>query len=99
MWFLYFLLAIIGLWIFYLLAVEFQKAAKAKGWLGEKYKWICFFLPLAGYLLVIALPDRKSDVQSQNNATALKELDQLHNSGALTDDEYKKMRADILKTL
>ncbi len=39
-------------------AKEFYKAAVARGWPQKKYFWICFLLPILGYLLVIALPDR-----------------------------------------
>lgn len=106
MWFLYLLLAIIGLWIFYLLAVEFQKVADAKGWPEEKYKWIAFLIPIAGYLLVAALPDRgKTHTaggmgQSEKDAAAtMRDLAKLHDSGALTDEEYEKMRTDALKEL
>lgn len=40
------------------LACEFYKAALAKGWKDKKYFWIAFLLPLAGHLLIVALPDR-----------------------------------------
>ena len=42
----------------YFVAKEFYKAAVARGWPQKKYFWICFLLPVIGYLLVIALPDR-----------------------------------------
>ncbi len=41
-----------------LLAREFYKAAVLKGWPGKRYFWFSVLLPFAGYLLVIALPDR-----------------------------------------
>lgn len=46
------------LWILYLIAKEFYKAAQAKGYSEKKYLWLCFLLGVIGYLLVIALPDR-----------------------------------------
>lgn len=47
------------IWINYLIAEEFYTVVKAKGYFYErKYFWICFFLGMVGYLLVIALPDR-----------------------------------------
>ena len=49
---------IIGLVVSFLVAREFYKAAVARGWPQKKYFWICFLLPIAGYLLIIALPDR-----------------------------------------
>ena len=48
------------LWIDYLIAKEFYFAAQAKGYYEKKYLWICFFLGMVGYLLVIALPNRAS---------------------------------------
>ena len=50
----------IALWIDYLIAREFYFAAHEKGYPGKKYLWICFFLGMVGYLLVIALPNRAS---------------------------------------
>ena len=50
----------IALWIDYLIAREFYFAAREKGYSGKKYLWICFFLGMVGYLLVIALPNRAS---------------------------------------
>ena len=41
-----------------LLAIEFYKAAVMKGWDSKKYFWFPVLLTVAGYLLVIALPDR-----------------------------------------
>jgi len=49
---------IIGLVVSFFMAREFYKAAVARGWPQKKYFWICFLLPILGYLLVIALPDR-----------------------------------------
>ncbi len=48
----------IGLVVSFFMAREFYKAAVARGWPQKKYFWICFLLPIFGYLLVIALPDR-----------------------------------------
>ena len=39
-------------------AKQFFEIAKAKGYHNSKYYWICFWLGLPGWLLVIALPDR-----------------------------------------
>ena len=54
----YIVVFLISLLISYFVAREFYKAAVAKGWPGKKFFWICFLLPMAGYLLVVALPDR-----------------------------------------
>ena len=71
----YYGLGVLGLalvlWINYLMAREFQRAAEAKGFTEKKYLWICFFLGLPGYLLVIALPNKNSGVALPNNAASL----------------------------
>lgn len=41
-----------------LLAKEFYKIAVIKGWSDKKYFWFPVFVTVAGYLLVIALPDK-----------------------------------------
>ena len=46
------------LWVLFLIAKEFYKAAQAKGYSEKKYFWIPFWLGIVGYMLVIALPDR-----------------------------------------
>lgn len=50
--------ALLMLWVMYLIAKEFYKAAEAKGYAEKKYLWLCFLLGAVGYLLVVALPDR-----------------------------------------
>ena len=41
-----------------LLAKEFYKIAVMKGWSSKKYFWFPVLVTFAGYLLVIALPDK-----------------------------------------
>ena len=41
----------------------FQEIAIEKGYESQKYFWICFLLTTLGYLLVIAMPDRKGQRQ------------------------------------
>lgn len=43
-----------------LIAKCFYEAAEEKGFPEKKYFWICLLLPPFGYLLVIALPDRRN---------------------------------------
>lgn len=43
----------------YFIARQFQDVAEAKEWYDKKYFWICFLLGICGWLLVIALPDRR----------------------------------------
>ena len=51
---------IVSLLVSFLVANEFYKIAAEKGFDEKKYLWLSFFFGLAGYLLVIALPDRKN---------------------------------------
>lgn len=44
------------------LAKQFFEIAQAKGYNDRKYLWICFWLGLPGWLLVIALPNRENNV-------------------------------------
>lgn len=52
---------VVALIINYQLAKQFYLVACNKGYFDKKYKWIPFFCGIAGYLLVIALPDRKTN--------------------------------------
>lgn len=54
-----FILAVV-LIIQYFVAAEFYDVANKKGYESRKYFWIPFLLGITGYLLVIALPDRKT---------------------------------------
>ena len=58
----------------YFIAMEFYKAAVARGWPNKKYFWICFLLPIAGYLLVVALPDRGGPALGSFESNDLPEL-------------------------
>lgn len=53
------IVAAVALWICYLVAKEFYKIAEMKGHAESKYLWISFFLSVVGWMLVIALPDRR----------------------------------------
>lgn len=53
------IVAAVALWICYLVAKEFYKIAEMKGHSESKYLWISFFLSVVGWMLVIALPDRR----------------------------------------
>lgn len=50
------------LWVLWYLAKQFYEVAKSKGYYERKYLWICFWLGLPGWLLVIALPNRENNV-------------------------------------
>lgn len=58
-----------------LLAEEFHKIAKTKGYSQGRYYWIPFFFGPLGYLLVIALPFNPSATQQYDEiADALPKL-------------------------
>ena len=42
------------------IAYEFSAAANAKGYPEAKYFWYSFLFGIVGYLLVIALPDKRN---------------------------------------
>lgn len=48
----------LAIWLWWYLAEQFYQVAKMKGYPERKYFWLCFITNFAGYLLVIALPDR-----------------------------------------
>lgn len=54
-------LGIIGAIVFLccdaVIAYAFAGVSDSKGHNGDKYFWFCFLFGIAGYLLVIALPD------------------------------------------
>jgi len=52
---------VIAIVISYFLANCFYEIACEKGFDARKYFWISFLLGIVGYLLVIALPDRKTE--------------------------------------
>ena len=56
------IIAALAIWLEWYIANQFFEAAKAKGYPDRKYLWICFWLSVVGYLLVIALPDRGTSV-------------------------------------
>lgn len=51
----------IGIFINYLITKEFYSISQQKGYNQKKYFWICFFLGIIGYLLVIALPNLRNN--------------------------------------
>lgn len=58
----------------FFVAREFFLAAAMKGWASRKYFFYAFFLPVIGYLLVIALPDRGSASDGSFESRDLPEL-------------------------
>lgn len=58
---------VLAIWIQWYIAKQFFTAAEAKGHYDKKYLWICFWLPVVGYLLIIALPDRSTSVTAASD--------------------------------
>jgi len=53
------LLCLVGsLVVSWFAAKEFYQIAEDKGYHGRKYFWWAFLLPLVGYLMIAAMPDR-----------------------------------------
>ena len=50
--------AIISIIIDYLIANRFYQIAEEKGYHDRAYFWYAFLFTVAGYLMVVALPDR-----------------------------------------
>lgn len=48
-------------------AGEFYKLAEDKGYHSRKYFWWAFLVPLVGYILVAAMPDRGGDPRTVYN--------------------------------
>ncbi len=50
----------IAIIISYIAASAFDEIAVSKGYKQKSYFWYCFWLGLAGWLMVVALPDRST---------------------------------------
>lgn len=59
--FFYFIIFVVAIIINIWIAKKFEEIAKYKGHENEPIFLMCFFLGLAGYLYVIALPDIERD--------------------------------------
>lgn len=70
-----FLFVIIGLIISYIFANEFFAIATKKGYNDSKYFWYCFLFGIAGYLMVVALPQKTVQAEVINNKDRIKQSD------------------------
>lgn len=68
------IIAIVAFAVHCFVAFEFYNAAKMKGWSEKKYLIMAVFLWIAGYLLIIALPDRAGSTMSAVISDDLPEL-------------------------
>ena len=71
MLFLYLLALAITILIEYIVANAFYDIACEKGFENRKYFWYSFLLSFVGYLMVIALPDRKKETHPRAAVQAL----------------------------
>ena len=62
------------LFVLWLIAKEFEGVAQAKGYYARKYFWMCFFLGMTGYMLVIALPNKNAVQTGAGSRAELPEL-------------------------
>lgn len=89
----------LGLFILsFFVAKEFHSIAIDKGYSESKYFWWSWLLGPAGWAMVIALPKIRTEKTSDIYETLVK-LSCLHDDGALSDEEYKKMKADCLRRI
>ena len=73
-------LGVIAVLIVYgIAASKFEKIAVMKGHSG--YFWYCFFLGIAGWLMVIALPDRTSKDELADSAEKLSNIEEIADNG------------------
>lgn len=89
------------LWVSFLIACEFFVLAVDKGYTRAAYLGLCFFLGMIGYLLVIAMPNKKANAQSAGDdfKASLERIAKLKEQGVLSEDEAAKMRADVLSNI
>lgn len=73
-------------------ANAFEKIAVEKGYSG--YFWWCFFLGLAGWIMVAALPYKRAN-QPALKDDGLARLSTLHDKGAISDEEYESMKSKL----
>lgn len=60
-----------------IMAKYFFEVAGMKGYEGDRYYWLPFLFTFAGYLLIIALPDRSNENFSKSNSPQQSKRDEL----------------------
>lgn len=63
--FLIFLGSVLTIILAFAIAKEFERIAEMKGYEEKRYFWWSFLLTVAGWAMVIALPDRSGAVQDK----------------------------------
>ena len=99
--FLYLIVFVAWLIIQYAVAGVFYSIACMKGHEEKKYFWWCFFLSIAGYLMVVALPDRAKEKKSGNWIEKMKQLEESESAsridygdGGAADDSPEEGKKD-----
>lgn len=62
--------AIIALAVQLMVSLQFDNIAEQKGYKSWVYFWYCLFFPVAGWAMVIALPDLHARPSAQSAAPA-----------------------------
>lgn len=73
---MYIVLLIIAILLCLYVAGEFQDVARMKGFYSAKYGLLAFLIPIAGWILVAALPDRGKPMERSHRRDAA-DLDEL----------------------
>ena len=55
------LIGLVALFLYALIASEFQEVAKIKGFRSAKYGWLAFLVPVAGWILVERLQSVRAE--------------------------------------
>ncbi|MBQ8696999.1 MAG: hypothetical protein IJ519_04690 [Clostridia bacterium] len=69
---IYLAILVAAIYLNYFIANQFYTIACDKGYTERKYLWISFWLGLVGYLLVVAMPVRKSQSTSKHKSKTTK---------------------------
>ncbi len=101
---LYIIVLIIAVVVDIYISNSFEQIAQEKGYTG--YFWWCFFLGLPGWIMVAALPNKKANlpassdpVHNSSSVSKVEELNRLsalHDKGAISDEEYEKLKGNIM---
>jgi len=70
----YIVCGVLALFFDLIISLQFRKIAVIKGWPSLKYFFYPFFFSVAGYLMVVALPDRGTTGTRSFDSSDLPEL-------------------------
>lgn len=76
---LYLIFVAVVLFVQYFIAKQFESVAADKGYTGDRFFHLSFWLGLPGWLLVIALPDRGNDKSRFSQTTPDPAVEQKEN--------------------